>query len=114
MALLMPFGANAAGLGRLTLLSTLGQPLNAEIEVTSAQKGETITARLATVETYQQQNVQFNAALVGTRVTVERRPNGQVYLKATTPRAVSEPFIELLVEINSENGRLMRQYTALL
>lgn len=114
MALLMPSSANAAGLGRLTLLSTLGQPLNAEIELTSVQKGETITARLASQDTYQTANVQFNAALAGTRVTVEKRPNGQVYLKATTPRAVSEPFVELLIEINSENGRVMRQYTALL
>src|SRR5688572_29233438 len=110
----MPGIANTAGLGRLTLLSALGQPLNAEIELTSVQKGETISARLATADMYQQANVPYTAGLVGTRVTVERRANGQVYLKVTTPRPVSEPFIELLVEINSENGRLMRQYTALL
>jgi pilus assembly protein FimV len=114
MTLLTSILAHAAGLGRLTILSTLGQPLLAEVELLSVQKGETITARLASQEAYAQANVQYNNALVGTRVTVEKRPNGQLFLKATTPRPVHEPFIELLIEINSENGRVMRQYTALL
>ena len=114
LTLMTPLGGHAAGLGRLTVFSTLGQPLNAEVELLAVQKGETITARLATPEVYQQANAQFNNALTGTRVTVERRPNGQAYLKATSPRAISEPFIELLIEINSEHGRVLRQYTALL
>jgi pilus assembly protein FimV len=114
MMLLTSILAHAAGLGRLTVLSTLGQPLLAEVELLSVQKGETITARLAAPEVYQQANAQYNNALVGTRVTVEKRSNGQLYLKATTPRPIHEPFIELLIEINSENGRVLRQYTALL
>jgi len=114
MSLLDPCGASAAGLGRLMLFSTLGQALNAEVELLSVQRGETITAKFASPEVYQEAGVQYNNALTGGRVTVEKRPNGQLYLKATTPRPISEPFIELLVEINSENGRVVRQYTALL
>src|SRR5688500_13582419 len=114
MTLLTPSPIGAAGLGRLTVLSTLGQALNAEVELISVQKNETITARLASQEVYAQANAQYNNALTGGRVTVEKRPNGQLYLKATTPRPVTEPFVELLIEINSENGRTMRQYTALL
>src|SRR5688572_17327245 len=113
LALLVPC-AHAAGLGRLTVHSTLGQALNAEVELLSVQKNETITGKLATPDVYQQANVPYNNSLVGTRVTVEKRPNGQVYLKLTTPRPVNEPFLEVLVEINSENGRVVRQYTALL
>ena len=112
--LLLPASAYAAGLGRLTVLSTLGHTLEAEVELLSVQKNETITGRLASPEIYSQANAQYNNALVGTRVTLQRRPNGQAYLRVTTPRAVTEPFIELLIEINSENGRVMRQYTALL
>ena len=114
MGLLLPCAADAAGLGRLTILSSLGQPLNAEVELLSVQKGETLTARLSSVETYQRANLPFNAALVGARVTVERRPNGAAYIKVTTPRPVNEPFAELLIEINSEHGRVTRQYTVLL
>ena len=114
MALLTPCVASAAGLGRLAVLSGLGQPLNAEIELLSVQKGESVVARLASVDTYQQANLQYNPALVGARVTVEKRPNGQAYLKAITPRPINEPFVEFVVELNSEHGRVTRQYTILL
>jgi pilus assembly protein FimV len=109
-----PFGAYAAGLGKLTVHSTLGQPLNADVELLSVQKGETITARLASPDVYQQTGAQYNNVLTGTRVAVEKRPNGELYLKATTPRPINEPFVDLVIEINSENGRVVRQYTALL
>ena len=114
MALLISGAAQAAGLGRLTLLSALGQPLNAEVELTSVQPNATITARLASIETYQRHNLPYNAAFAGARITLEKRPTGQSYLKATSPRAVTEPFLELLIEINSEHGRVTRQYTVLL
>jgi FimV-like protein len=101
-------------LGKLTVHSTLGQPLNAEVELLSVQKGETVTARLASPDVYQQTGAQYNNVLTGTRVVVEKRPNGALYLRATTPRPVNEPFVDLVIEINSENGRVVRQYTALL
>ena len=114
MAVLLPCSASAAGLGRLIVHSALGQPLNAEVELISVQKGETITARLASPETYQQAGAQYNNMLTGARVTLDRRPSGQQYLRVTTPRPITEPFLELLIEINSENGRVVRHYTALL
>ncbi|MES2563200.1 MAG: FimV/HubP family polar landmark protein, partial [Pseudomonadota bacterium] len=112
--LLVPCAANAAGLGRLTILSGLGQPLNAEIELVSPQKGDTLTARLSPIDLYQQANLPYNSALVGARVSVERRANGQPYVKVVTASNVSEPFAELLIELNSESGRITRQYTLLL
>lgn len=114
MAAFIPCGANAAGLGRLTVQSGLGQLFNAEIELVAVKRGETITARLAPPEVYSQANAQFNPALAGTRITVEKRANGEVYLKASTPRPIQEPFVELIVELSSESGRVTRQYTALL
>jgi pilus assembly protein FimV len=46
---LFPLAAMAAGLGKLTVLSTLGQPLRAEVEVVSIQRGEaeSLAAKLA-------------------------------------------------------------------
>src|SRR5690349_16404410 len=100
LALLMPSASYAAGLGRLTVHSTLGQLLNAEVDLTSVQKNETITGRLATPEVYQQANIPYNNSLVGARVTVEKRPNGQMFLKLSSPRPINEPFLEILIEIN--------------
>ena len=108
MALLMPCGVNAAGLGALKVLSPLGQPLNAEIELVSVQKGETINARVASPDAYQQANLTYNAVLAGSRITVQQRPNGQMYLRIVSTRPVNEPFLDLLIELNSQHGRVSR------
>ena len=113
---LLPCVAGAAGLGRLTVLSALGQPLVGEIELVSVTREElgSLNARLASQDAYQQANLQYNTALVGARVTVERRPNGQHFLKIVSTRPVNEPFIDVLIELTWAAGRLSREYTALL
>ena len=59
--LILPLAAHAAGLGRLTVLSQLGQPLNAEIEIVSLQPGEeeSLAARLASNDAFQQAGIEF-------------------------------------------------------
>jgi len=112
---LLPCVAGAAGMGRINVLSTIGQPLIAEIELSVSQQELTsLDARLALPDAYQQSNLQYNVALTGARVTIEKRPNGTPYLKIVTTRAVSEPFIDLLVQLTWTAGRLTREYTALL
>lgn len=113
---LAPGLASAAGLGRLTVLSALGHPLSAEIELVSVSKAEisSISARIAAPEAYRRANLQYNAALPGARVTIEKRPDGRSYLKVTTSRAVTEPFIDLMIELTWSAGRILREYTALL
>ncbi|MBI3044285.1 MAG: hypothetical protein HYY78_15800 [Betaproteobacteria bacterium] len=113
---LLPCIAGAAGLGRLNVLSALGQPLVAEIELIAVSKEElgSLNARLAQPDAYRLANLQYNTALTGARLTIERRPGGQPYLKLVTTRPVNEPFIDLLVELSWAAGRLTREYTALL
>lgn len=114
--LLTPWIASAAGLGRLTVLSTLGQPFNAEIDLVSVQKEDlsSLSVRLASFDAYRQANLQYSAVVAGLRLRVERRPNGQSYVKVTSERAVNDPFVDLLIELNWAAGRLMREYTALI
>lgn len=116
LLLLMPWVADAAGLGRLTVLSALGQPLNAEIELVSVRNEElsTLSVRLASPDMYKQANLQYGAALIGLRLSIEKRPGGQPYVKVVSTRPVQEPFIDLLIELNWSTGRIAREYTALL
>ncbi len=116
LLLLMPGFAEAAGLGKLTVSSTLGQPLNAEIDLVSVDKDElaTLSTQLATPDAYKQANLQYSPALVGLRMSIEKRPNGKPYIKLTSTRPVNEPFIDLLVEINWAAGRIAREYTGLI
>ena len=114
--LLVPWVAQAAGLGKLTVLSALGQPLAAEIELVSVQKDElsTLTARIASPEAFQQANIQYSPALLGARLSVERRADGRPYIKILSLRPLNEPFIDVLVELSWAQGRLVREYTALI
>jgi pilus assembly protein FimV len=111
---LLPSVVGAAGLGRLNVLSALGQPLVGELVSVTREELGSLSARIASADAYQQANLQYNPALVGARVTVERRPNGQHFLKIISSRPVTEPFIDVLVELTWASGRLSREYTALL
>ena len=114
--LLLPSLAGAAGLGKLTVLSALGQPLKAEIEIVSLQPGEadSLTARLAAAEAFRQANIDRAGILLSIRFAVEARANSQYVVSLTSTQPISEPFLDLLVELNSGNGRLLREYTFLL
>ncbi len=114
--LLTPWAAQAAGLGRLTILSALGQPLSAEVELISVQRDElsTLSARLASPDAFTQAGVQYSPALSGARVSIEKRADGRPYIRITSPRPLNEPFIDLLIELSWAQGRLVREYTALI
>jgi pilus assembly protein FimV len=112
---LLPCVAGAAGMGRINVLSSIGQPLVAEIELSvSNEELTSLDARLALPDAYQQANLQYSTALTGARVTIEKRPNGSSFLRIVTTRSVVEPFIDLLVHLTWTAGRLSREYTALL
>ena len=116
MMLLLPPSAFSAGLGKLTILSALGQPLAAEIDLVSVQKVElsSLAIRLASPDTFTKANIIYSPALIGARLSIERRGDGQPYVKITSSRSVSEPFISVLVELSWSRGRLVREYTALI
>src|SRR5438067_2499851 len=107
--------AHAAGLGRLTVLSALGQPLTAEIEIVSLQPGEEdgLTARLAPPEAFEQAGIDINAALNSVRISIEQRDK-RPYLRVSSSQPVNEPFLDLLIELQWPSGRLVREYTFLL
>jgi pilus assembly protein FimV len=114
--LLMPWAVYAAGLGKLTIVSALGQPLLAEIDLVSVQKDElsTVSARIASPDAFSKANIQYNPALNGARLSIERRSDGQSYIKVVSSRIINEPFINLLIELSWAQGRIVREYTALI
>ncbi|MFZ6746653.1 FimV/HubP family polar landmark protein [Undibacterium sp. JH2W] len=107
--------AHATGLGKLTVLSALGQPLRAEVELTSPSKEEidSLVPKLASQEAFKQANIDFNAALLSLRFAVEQRGANYV-IRISSSQAMNEPFVDMLLEMNSSNGKLLREYTFLL
>jgi len=112
----MPLMAHAAGLGKLSVTSALGQPLAAEIELFAADKAEldSLSASLASNQAFRDARVEFAPVLSSLRFTVEKRPNGHAVLKVNSSRPVNDPFIDMLVELSWASGRLVREYTVLL
>jgi pilus assembly protein FimV len=108
-------GADAAGLGKITVLSALGQPLRAEIELTAVSSDDAgnVVPKLASPEAYKQANVGYNNSLASLTFSIQER-GSRHYVLVTSPQSVNEPFLEILVELNSSSGKLVREYTILL
>jgi pilus assembly protein FimV len=108
--------AYAAGLGKLSVNSALGQPLSAEIELVSLQPGEfeVITAKVASPEAYSDARIEYSPLLRQLRFTVERKADGRPVLKISSNAPINEPFLDVLVEMSWPSGRLVREYPILL
>lgn len=114
-AVLLSSAAHAAGLGKLTVLSALGQPLRAEIELTTGagEDPASMAVKLATPEAFRSANIEFNPALLSLRFAVEERGGRQV-IRVSSTQPLNEPFVDMLLELTWNNGRLVREYTFLL
>lgn len=107
--------AEAAGLGKIKVFSALGQPLRAEVEVfASREELAGMTAKLAAPAEFKQAGVDYASTLLGISFVVSKSQNGQAIIKLTSERPISDPFVDLLLELNWPSGRLIRDYTFLL
>jgi len=107
--------ASALGLGRLSVQSSLGEVLRAEIEVTSLTPEEqaSLRIRVAPPESYRAANVDYNPVLPSTRASFEKRADGRLFVRLVSDRGVQEPFVDVILEISWATGRLVREYTLL-
>lgn len=110
----MPLVAGAAGLGQIRVLSGLGQPLQAEIQIQAdAEELASLQARLASPDSFARANLAYSAAAASIQVSVDRVA-GKPLLRLSSTRPVNDPFVELLVELDSSSGKVSRGYTFLL
>src|SRR5258706_13074986 len=96
----LPLVAQAAGLGKLTLISALGQPLNAEVEIVSLQPGEEgLSARLASPQAFARAGIEPQPILSDVRFAIERRGAMPMIVRLRSSQPINEPFLKLLVEL---------------
>ncbi|MCC8997547.1 MAG: fimbrial protein FimV [Nitrosomonas sp.] len=115
--LLLPYTVLfAAGLGKLSLTSALGQPLSAEIDIVTTNKDEipSLKASIASRDAFAQAGINYETFFSAIKVSIESRTNGNPYIKLSSPQAVNDPFLNLLVELNWASGRILREYAVLL
>ncbi|MEK8048088.1 FimV/HubP family polar landmark protein [Ideonella margarita] len=107
---------SALSLGRLNVQSTLGEPLRAEIDITSLSPDEaaSLRASVAAPDAFRAAGVDFNQVLQGAQATLARRADGRPYIRLTGDKSVSEPFVDVILDFAWANGRLQRSYTLLI
>jgi pilus assembly protein FimV len=113
---LVPISVFAAGLGKLNVMSGLGEPLKADIELLSVTPEElsTISAVIASEEAYAIQGIEKPASHSTIKVEVTKNSAGTPILKLQSAQPISEPFLDMLIQVDWSSGRLLREYTVLL
>ncbi|VVN41527.1 hypothetical protein PS662_05496 [Pseudomonas fluorescens] len=107
--------AAALGLGEITLHSALNQPLRADIALVDAaglEEGE-LSVSLATADEFSRAGVERVFFLNDLKFTPILRGNRSL-IRVSSSKAVNEPFLNFLVQLNQPNGRLLREYTVLI
>lgn len=104
---------HAAGLGPIVIHSALGQPLNAEIEITTLgpKEFESLKVSVATPDLYKERGITYQGLVRNIRLVPTKRENGSAYLKATTVGPLNEPLVDLLVDFAWPGGRLVQKYS---
>lgn len=113
---LLSGGAMALGLGQIRVLSAPGQPLLAEIPIISNEPGEleNARARLASPETFARVGLQPPSGLVSDlQFEIVADAQGRAVVRVTSSAPVDVPSLGFLVEVDWGQGRLVREYSAL-
>ena len=109
--------AAALGLGQLELKSKLGEPLVAEIQIISNDPGELerLRAGLASPETFARIGLQPPQGVVANLQFVSALDaRGRPVIRVTSSEPIQQPLLTFLVEVDWGQGRLVREYSALL
>jgi pilus assembly protein FimV len=110
------FGASALGLGQIEVKSKIGQPLLAEIPIVTSDPTELeqLQAGLASPETFSRIGLRPPIGIIAElQFTQALDARGNPVIRVTSTQPVSEPLLTFLVEVDWGQGRLVREYSAL-
>ena len=116
LSLLAPLGASALGVGDLRLHSGLNQSVDAEIPLVLSGTDSLSDVRvgLASPETFSRAGIDRHYFLTKLQFSPIQKPDGRYAIRVTSREAMREPFLNFLVEVNWPQGRVVREFTALL
>ena len=105
--------AHALALGRITVQSALGEPLRAEIDIAeiTPEEAGSLRAGVASAEAFKAAGLEYTPAVVGLQVTLQKRADGRSFLRLSSTRPVTEPFVDLVLDASWSSGRVVRDYT---
>lgn len=114
-ALLVATSAQALSFGRLSVQSSLGEPLRAQIQINSMTPSEeaSLEVRLASPQDHRSAGLEYDRVLSSLQVVLVRQPQGQWVIQLNSSRAAENIFIDLLMEARWASGQQLMGYTLL-
>ena len=109
--------AAAQSLGAVQVKSNLDQPLLAEIPLVSQAPGDTknVQVGLASMEAYARAGIDRSGIPQGVQFAVVTNAKGQSVIRVTTVQPISQPYIDLLLDVRGGGGTsAVREVTLLL
>ncbi|MBH80062.1 MAG: hypothetical protein CMQ49_06100 [Gammaproteobacteria bacterium] len=115
-ALLGPGAAWALGLGEIELESALNERLDARIELldSAGLQPTEIIVSLASGEDFERVGVERFFFLTDLSFEVAFDDAGNAVVIVTSSQAITEPYLNFLVEVLWSSGRILKEYTLLL
>jgi pilus assembly protein FimV len=113
---LLPMSVYAAGLGKLSVNSNLGEPFKAEIELLAVtpEELESLVAVIASEDAYASQGITRLGIHSDIKVSIADAKSGRPKLVLSSNQAVNDPYLDMLIQLDWASGRLQREYTVLL
>lgn len=108
--------ASALGLGQLEMKSKIGEPFLAEIPIVSTDPAELeqLQARVPNADTFARIGLQGPDEIVSSlRFVSALDAQGRPVIRVTSEQPINEPLLTFLVEVDWGQGRLVREYSAL-
>jgi len=117
MLLALALGSSQAAaleLGQIQIKSALGQPLVADIPIKPDHAGELdhLTAQLASAEDFSRAGVVAPQVLL--QFAVVDGSGGQKLIRVTSSAPVNDPYLDILVELNTGSSKSVREFAVLL
>lgn len=105
----------AMGLGDMALRSHLGAPLQAELNLFSPGQydQEDIRVRIARLDVYDRLGAHYEPFHSQIEFDVRRDASGQLQVLARSRKRLTEPFLDIVVELSWPSGSTYRRYNLL-
>lgn len=106
----------ALSFGEISVSSSLGQPLNAQIELVDIESldNSMISVQLASVEDFEKVGVARNIFLSNLKFVPMLSAGSKSTIRVTSIKPVQEPYLNFLIKVTLPWGSLLREYTLLI
>ncbi len=110
------FDAQALSLGAVRVLSSLGEPLRAEVNLIDLTEAEanSFWPSLGKSEAYASMGLDYNPDFETMQFNLERSPDGRAVLQLSNSQPVTSVFVDIVLEVSWASGKVTRNFTLLL